>query len=439
MSFNFGSKLLSAGNRFVKQMASQTTSQAAKKTQSGATAAGQQRPGLAPTGLNARAGGAKVHPEPVSQQPRANLQSFRQGTAPGTFAGQAQPRTQTPAFQPPQSQPFAARPGSGYQRASSPAPTPRQETPQPVGLQHFGGSGRSDAPPPGLHRASLRPTSPARTAEPARPQQAASQASFARARPEPAPADHGTGELRFARGTKRLKAQYMEAKARMDALVKQHHQMDGQLDMASDEEYDALEEKFEALGMQKKAAVREHNALRNEMARMNIPVAHQASKVLSENLAQLQKLANMSGNFPAVDQMGMDYDLKRTMARSGKQMVSTFRTAREFQGMSDQRQAILDSQEQLKDLLETDEMKGLRYADPKLHASLTQMVSMDLDQMFGKLDRLQEAAGEIKQAFARQDLEGLLYSIPTTPEERQAQREQELRDHAESLAQGYRN
>lgn len=281
------------------------------------------------------------------------------------------------------------------------------------------------------------------TAQAARPQQAASSASFGRTRPQSSEADTAQPKLKFIRGTRQVKAQYLEAKARMDAVIKEHHQVDTALDNAtdamSDKEYDALSARYETLSAQKKTAVREHNALRNEMARMNIPVAHQASKVLSENLAQLQKLAGMSGNFPAVDQTGMDYDLKRTMARSGKQMVSTFRTAREFQGMSDQRHAIMNSQEDLKQLLETDEMKGLRYADPKLHASLTQMASMDLDAMFGKLDRLQGAAEDIEQAFARQGLDGLLYSIPTTPEERAAQREQELRDHAESIAQGYRN
>ncbi|WCM86895.1 hypothetical protein [Acidovorax sp. NCPPB 3576] len=247
--------------------------------------------------------------------------------------------------------------------------------------------------------------------------------------------------MQFIRGTRQVKAQYLEAKARMDALTREHHQVDTALDNAtdamSDKEYDALNSRFETLTAQKKTAVREHNALRNEMARMNIPVAHHLSQALAANLPMLEKLADLSGKFTKVDQTGMAFDLERTMRRSGAQMVSTFKTAQEFNELSGQRDAILQSHKQLKQFLASDEMKGLRYADPQLHASLSQMANMDIGQSFNKLDALQSVAKDIEEAFDSQGISSILYSTPSTPEEIQARKEQELREHQEAIDQGY--
>lgn len=484
LSSKFASKVLSAGNRFVKEVASKTTGQA--KTQSGAAQSRPQQDTVF-SKLSSRNNGAAARPQgPQSQQPRANLQSFRPGNQQAGLAGQQQQRVQTPS----------------YQHATAAAPSPRKQQPGPAGLKMFG-DGRSNAPAsqPGVHRTSMRPTgsssslsslsswgssnsssslsswsstsssgssspsrptspsrpstptspsrpttpaSPARptsTAQAARPQQAATSASFGRTRPQSSEADTAQPKLQFIRGTRQVKAQYLEAKARMEAVIREHHQVDTALDNAtdamSDKEYDALSARYETLSAQKKAVVREHNALRNEMARMNIPVVHHVSQALTANLPMLEKLADLSGKFTKVDQTGMAFDLEGTMRRSGAKMVSTFKTAQEFDELSGQRDAIIKSQAQLKQLLASDEMDGLRYADPKLHASLSQMAKMDLGQSFRKLDALQSVAKDIEEAFDSQGLSSMLYSTPSTPEEIRERKEKELREHQEAIDQGY--
>ncbi|GKT02308.1 hypothetical protein AVKW3434_22985 [Acidovorax sp. SUPP3434] len=478
LSSKFASKVLSAGNRFVKEVASKTTGQA--KTQSGAAQSRPQQDTVF-SKLSSRTNGAAARPQgSQSQQPRANLQSFRPANQQAGLAGQQQQRVQTP----------------NYQHATAAAPSPRKQQPEPAGLKMFG-DGRSNAPAsqPGVHRTSMRPTgsssslssmsswgstnsssslsswsstsssgssnpsslsrptSPSRptthaspagptsTAQAARPQQAASSASFGRTRPQSSEADTAQPKLQFIRGTRQVKAQYLEAKARMEAVTREHYQVDTALDNAtdamSDKEYDALNARYETLSAQKKTAVREHNALRNEMARMNIPVAQHVSQALAANLPMLEKLADLSGKFTKVDQTGMAFDLERTMRRSGAKMVSTFRTAQEFKELTGQRDAIIGSQAQLKQLLASDEMDGLRYADPKLHASLSQMAKMDLGQSFSKLDALQSVAKDIEEAFDGQGLSTMLYSIPSTPEEIRERKEQAARDHQEAFDQGY--
>ncbi|GKS88619.1 cysteine dioxygenase family protein [Acidovorax sp. SUPP2539] len=100
------SRLVSTGSRLLKQMASQQpTAQAAKKAASGATTAGQSRPGFAPPGLNARAGGGKAHSGSASPQTRGSLASFQSGAA----------------FQSPQGA-FPLRPGTGLQHLQSVRP-----------------------------------------------------------------------------------------------------------------------------------------------------------------------------------------------------------------------------------------------------------------------------------------------------------------------------
>lgn len=66
----------------------------------------------------------------------------------------------------------------------------------------------------------------------------------------------------------------------------------------------------------------------------------------------------------------------------------------------------------LKQFLASDEMKGLRYADPRLHASLSQMANMDIGQSFNKLDALQSVAKDIEEAFDSQGFRRFCIRLP---------------------------
>ena len=65
------------------------------------------------------------------------------------------------------------------------------------------------------------------------------------------------------------------------------------------------------------------------------------------------------------------------------------------------------------------------------------MANMDIGQSFNKLDALQSVAKDIEEAFDSQGISSMLYSTPSTPEEIQARKEQELREHQEAIDQGY--
>ncbi len=191
-------------------------------------------------------------------------------------------------------------------------------------------------------------------------------------------------------------------------------------------------------GQQRAAAAKEKNTLRPAWEALTAERADlraqleglrpefQQARELAKGLKELAEVRGakdgsyaIGGRYPLHDRDTIETNFERQ------------KESRHLLGKEPQLQA---AQQQLRDLLQSGKLKGM---PPKDAGELGKLARLDLGAQFDRLNELQDVVALTRANLRAMGAGGLYEGIKTTPDERKADRDDELRSHQDALDNGY--